>query len=598
MADDNHDKWNRLPKLSFSKKAIARRMKKVEGATKKHAHKFIIKRWKNIRDVQSNIVMWVIAVGVLIGATGLQLFWFQNSYKTTDFGSKGTYAEAVLGPVDSLNPIFASTSAEQSISSLMFSRIFRYDTTGNLNYDLATALRVNDKKTVYTIDIRPDVKWHDSQKLTARDIVFTVDLIKNPNVRSNISGWKDVTAKVIDDDTVEFSMPTTYSAFEHALTFPIIPEHILGKVTPTNILENTFSQEPIGSGPYKLRFMQSIDTDSGRKVVYMARNENYYRGTSKLERFQLHVYKTNEAIIKALNSNEVNAAADLSLTDVNNIDSKRYRIVSKPIQSGVYAILNTKSQILKDLPIRRALQLSVNTKDVREKLSDKVLELDLPFVSGQLSGSVPKAQAYDKTAAEKILNDQGWVVGKDNVRYKDGQELKLSVVAIKNTEFERVLEKLAGSWRSIGVVVETKTIDPSDTAQNQVQGVLQSRNYDVLLYQLDIGADPDVYAYWHSSQATSQGLNFADYANVISDDALSSARTRVEPALRNAKYITFAKQWLADVPAIGLYQPTAQYVNSNSVKSFNQSNTFVTATDRYSDVLDWAVGKESVYKTP
>ena len=131
-----------------------------------------------------------------------------------------------------------------------------------------------------------------------------------------------------------------------------------------------------------------------------------------------------------------------------------------------------------------------------------------------------------------------------------------------------------------------------------MQNILQPRNYDVLLYQLNIGADPDIYAYWHSSQISPQGLNFSNYSNTISDDALTSARSRVEPLLRNAKYLTFSRQWLSDVPAIGLYQSTSQYVTSKNTHSFDKSNTLISPINRYSDVLDWSVGSQTVYKTP
>jgi peptide/nickel transport system substrate-binding protein len=147
-------------------------------------------------------------------------------------------------------------------------------------------------------------------------------------------------------------------------------------------------------------------------------------------------------------------------------------------------------------------------------------------------------------------------------------------------------------------MVETHVIDPSDTSQNFVQNILQPRNFDVLLYRLNIGADPDVYAYWHSSQAVSQGLNFSNYSNIISDDALASAHVRVEANLRNAKYITFAKQWLSDVPAIGLYQSTAQYVYRTNVNAVGRSDVLVSAVDRYDNVLDWSIGTRTVYKTP
>ena len=169
---------------------------------------------------------------------------------------------------------------------------------------------------------------------------------------------------------------------------------------------------------------------------------------------------------------------------------------------------------------------------------------------------------------------------------------------MKGSEFESVLEILSNQWRAVGVDVETKVVDLSDITQNVVQNILQPRNYDVLIYQLDIGADPDVYAYWDSTQMTSNGLNYSNYSNIISDDALTSARSRVEPDIRNAKYITFVKQWINDVPAIGLYQSTIQYVYSVNVHAFNKSNVLVSPVDRYSDILRWSVGDKTVYKTP
>jgi len=598
MKDENRDRWRWLPKASFNKKNITKRMRKVETATVRHAHKFIVKRWDNVRDVQRHVIVWVVLVGIVIAATGLQLMWFQQSYRKTAPADNGTYAEAVLGPIDTLNPLFASTGAERSASYLMFSSLLRYDTTGHLNHDLATSVVADNSNTIYTVKIRPDVKWHDGAKLTAKDVAFTVNLMKNPNTHTTVSGWQGISVKVIDDTTIEFTLQATYAAFEHALTFSILPEHILGKISPTSLRENGFSQNPIGSGPFKLSFIQNSDSSTSHKVIYMSRNDSYYKGTAKLARFQLNIFSTNDEIMRALQMNEVNAASDLSFSDTSQIDSKRYIVVSKPIQSGVYAIINTKSQMLQDVNLRKALQLATNTAAIREKLSKAALALDLPFTNGQLTGDVPMAPKFDIVAARKILDDNGWVLNSQNIREKGGQTFKLSVVTMKNSEFENVLQVLVGQWRSIGVVIETKVIDSNDIAQNVVQNILQPRNYDVLLYQLDIGADPDVYAYWHSSQTIPQGLNLSNYSNPISDDALLSARSRVEPSLRNAKYITFARQWLADVPAIGLYQSTTQYVHSTKASLFDDEMTLVSSIDRYSDVLDWSVGDQNVYKTP
>ncbi|MBC7868767.1 peptide ABC transporter substrate-binding protein [Candidatus Saccharibacteria bacterium] len=598
MQDDQQKRWQRLKKTSFNKKDLSQRMRRVEGVTVRHARKFVVKRWSSAREVRRRIITWVVATGLLISAAGLQLMWNQQSYRTNTVASNGTYAEAVLGPIDTLNPLFASTRADESASQLLFSRLFAYDTKGQLNGDLATKFAVNDKGTVYTVTIRSDARWHDGIKLTAKDVAFTINLLKNPSVgTTNREDWRGISVSVIDDNTLSFTLPAIIAAFPHALTFPIIPEHILGKVEPNAIRENDFGRSPIGSGPFKLRFVQDVDVNAGRKIVHLARSSNYYRGATKLEFFQLHVYDTQDAIVRALSIDEVNSASGLLATNTGRINKSRYEVETVPIKSGVYAFLNTTREFLKDKAIRQALQVGTNTKAILDQLPAGTPTLDLPFINGQLSGDLPKVATYNLKNAQKILDDAGWV--RDGAtRKKDGRELKLTVVTIKNSDHERVLETLVGQWRDLGIAVDTQVVDQSDPAQRVIQDILQPRNYDVLLYQLAIGSDPDVYAYWHSLQASSRGLNFSNYSNPISDDALVSARSRLEPALRNAKYLTFARQWVSDVPAIGLYQSTTQYVHSKTATAFKSSNVLVSPIDRYSDILYWSVGSRSVYKTP
>ncbi len=598
MTQEDREEGDRLQKINETRREIKKRLKIAQGVTVRHANKFIINRWSSVLESQRHIAKWILAMAVLIAATGLQLSWYQRSYQTTAAAESGTYAEAVLGPINTLNPIFADSSAELSASSLLFSRLLYYDKSGHLNYDIVKNISVNSDQTLYTLTIRPDIKWHDGQKLTADDIAFTIGLIKNPIVRSSISGFDNITVKAVNDNTIEFSMPNKNITFQHLLTFPILPKHLLGNIEPVNIRENEFNDNPIGSGPFKINYIQDVDTESGKRVVYLVKNDDYYGGRLKLGKFQLRAYSTSDDIAKAINLNEVNAATDLSPLDVAKIDKKKFVIKSKPIQSGVYAIFNTTGQLLQDINIRRALQLATNTQKIRDDLGVGSPGMDLPFTNNQLFGDIPKAQAFDLDAARRTLNDNGWVLNNSGIREKGGKELKLSIVSIKDDELEKVLGIIVGQWRQVGVVAETKVVDPNDVAQNVVQTILQPRSYDVLLYRLTIGADPDVYAYWHSSQASSSGLNFANYSNQISDDALSSARDRSEADLRNAKYLTFARQWLADVPAVGLYQSTIQYVHTNEVGAFDDSNVLISSVDRYNDILNWSAGTREVYKTP
>jgi len=597
MDEQKPSRWQRLQKLSFSRKDLTKRMRRAESVTIRHARKFIFHRLDNVREVRRHIIMWVLAIGILIGASGLQLVWYQNNYQLRAAAPDGTYAEAVMGPIDTLNPLYATNGAEEAASMLLFSRLLQYDSSGRLNNDIASNVTIDDTGKVYTVKIRQDVRWSDGRFLSSKDVFFTVGLLKSPSLNSTASGWSDITVAVVDDTTLTFTLPAIYAAFNHALTFPILPEHILGDVTPNTLRENDFSTNPVGSGPFKLRFVQDIDALTGRRIVHMERNAAYYKGASRLERFQLHVYDTHNALLNALTAGEVNAASGVRASDIAQVSKNRYEVRSSPIQSGVYALLNTNRSVLKDKAVRQALQAGTDTQAVRKLLPANTPALDLPFTNGQLSANVPKAPPYSVAAASKILDDAGWVVD-GSVRKKDGVELRINVVTTKDNDYERVLEVLAGQWRALAIKVETLVIDPTDTSQGSLQNILQQRNFDVLLYQLTIGADPDVYAYWHSSQTGTRGLNFSNYANAISDDALASARTRLEPGLRNTKYITFARQWLSDVPAIGLYQSTTQYVYSKNVVTYKDTNKLVTSADRYGDILYWSVGTQTVFKTP
>lgn len=580
-------------------KDLSKRLKKAEGATVKHARRFLVRRVESAKEVRRHIAAWTIAVGVVLLATGIQFYWYQTGYRTTAAERGGTYAEAVQGPVSTLNPLFAQTSAEESASELLFSRLLRYDETGHLNYDLADSMTLSDDQKTYTLTIRPDARWHDGLYVRARDVVFTVNLIKDSATRATITGWSSVKVSEVDARTVRFELPAVYAPFTQAIEqLPILPEHILRDVAPADLREASFSSKPVGSGPFAFRTLQEVNVTNGRKIVHLVRNNDYYGGIAKLDRFQLHVYESSDAIKNALRLGEVTAATDLTITDTQTIDSERYVSGYQSVNSGVYALFNTSSTVLKDVTVRRALQVGTDTAAVRSALADKVQGLDLPFLASQVEGvQLPSAPVYDVARANALLDEAGWK-REGNVRVKDGKTLQLNVVTTKNNDLEAVLTVLSTQWTALGVSLTTTIVDPTDPLQNVAQNILQPRKYDVLVYRLALGGDPDVYAYWHSSQA-SNGYNFSNYANAISDEALVGARNRIEANLRGAKYATFAKQWLQDAPAVGLYQSTSQYVHSKNVDPWKLSSlSMISSTDRYTHVTSWTVGSRLVFVTP
>ena len=596
---DQERRWRRFQKISFDKKQTLKRIRKVEVTSIRHAHKFILKRWRNVRDVRRIVVFWIVTVGCLIAAAGLQLAWDRQSYQAEAGALGSTYAEAAIGPIQTLNPLFADTPAEEAVSRLLFSRIFVYDATGNLNYDLAKKVEVSEDSLVYTITLRSDVLWHDGRTLTADDVVFTTELLKDASTRAQIRGWDTIDITKKDDFIVEFKLKSAYAPFESALTFPVLPKHILGDVPHESIREHSFSNTPIGSGPFSFRLLQDIEASDERRFVHLSANKDYYRGSPKLARVQILSVPDEAAVLNALKLNEVNGASGLSVAAMKTLSqNQRYRTMSQPIQGGVYALLNNDSEVLSDKKVRQALQRATNVEEVRQKLGGDVPALDLPYTDLQVSGNVPKAPPFNLNEAKKLLDEAGWKLDDSGTRMKDGKELRLSVVTTKNDEYQKALETLLGQWRQLGISIDERVIDASDATQNFVQATLQPRAYDVLIYQLMIGRDPDVFAFWHSSQAVARGLNLANYANDLADDILTSARSTRGAALRNTKHLAFARQWLDDAPAIGLYQSTVNSVVSKSVRGLDGSDIIVSPGERFNSILYWTVGDRTIYKTP
>jgi peptide/nickel transport system substrate-binding protein len=120
---------------------------------------------------------------------------------------------------------------------------------------------------------------------------------------------------------------------------------------------------------------------------------------------------------------------------------------------------------------------------------------------------------------------------------------------------------------------------------------LASHRYDALLHGITIGTDPDVFAYWHSSQfdvRSANRYNFSEYKSDAADNALQAGRSRVDPALRAIKYQPFLDAWQKDAPALGLYQPRYLYLTRGEVFGLKE-HAVNTGVDRLANVDDWMI---------
>lgn len=167
-------------------------------------------------------------------------------------------------------------------------------------------------------------------------------------------------------------------------------------------------------------------------------------------------------------------------------------------------------------------------------------------------------------------------------RDKENNILELSLVTADVEEYKRAAELVVGFWQEVGVKTSARFVSPRDI----VHDVFRNRDYDVLLYSVIIGGDPDQYPFWHSSQIDYPGLNLSRYANHNVDSLLVKIRETTNDADTADLYKKLQEAVLADMPAVFLYMPTYTYATLDQVRGVDVERISHPA-DRFSDVVTW-----------
>ncbi len=560
---------------------FSRLSRRAEAESKEHIKENFFDRLSHITSIRLLIFEWGLLMLALILLGVTQAIWFGNSYSSSAFSDGGTYTEGTIGKVSSLNPLFASTESEKTLSRLLFSTITTIDYSGHVANGLAESITTADKGRTWTMTLKPGLKWSDGEPITNEDVLFTTSLIKNSAVtssyNSNLSGVK---VSETEDGKIQFSLPTAYADFASVLNIPLIPKHVFGDTAPQNIIEHSFSTNPITSGAFTLNAIQNSGSE---KVIYLSANEKYYRGTPRLSSFAVHTYSDKASLIDALNSGAISATASIPPSDINLVTSSNIREKQTAISSGVYAFLNSSKLSNRDL--RRTIKQALDLDKIREAAPNQT-PLDYPLTDLQIKvKDYPATIAYDREAAEAKLNP---LVNSEN-------GLTLNIVTVDSGYLPAVTNAIAEELRLYGINVNVSVYSEN---QEFVSSIVSKRNYDILVYSIELGAEPDIFAYYHSSQASESGLNLSNYKNTLIDDLILGARENTDTALRIAKYQSFLSYWVNDVPAIGIYQPNISYFYNKNIQTFSDNNRLITALDRFTDVNFWASKKSSKNLTP
>ncbi len=509
----------------------------------------------------------------------------------------GSLTEGVIGLPRYINPVLAFTDVDRDLATLVYSGLMRYD--GNdLIPDLADKYSISKDELTYTFTLKDNIRFQDGTQLTTDDIEFTIQKIQDVNLKSpKAADWANISIKKINSREIQFQLKQPYSPFLANTTIGILPKHIWKNVDVSQFIFSQYNLEPIGSGPFKIN---SIVRDSGGvpKSYNLISFDKYYEHEPYLSSINILFFPNEKIAIEALTSGTIESLAGISPLESTKIASSipSIKILSTPLPRIFGVFFNqSNSPVLSNKEIRQALNLALNKeKIVNEVLYGYGISINSPLPHN-FSTTTNNNLNSDKEAAKEILSKAGWAINSDGILEKKDkkstQTLEFSIATADSTEFKQVAEIIKKEWETIGARVNIKVFEFGDLSQN----IIKTRKYDALLFGEYIGKDLDLYAFWHSSQRNSPGLNVAQYVNSKVDKILEDIRTTSIDSDKSELYRDFEKIIQDDMPAIFLYSPEYMYILPDKIKGV-EFKTINNPSDRLFNSVSWYTETDKVWK--
>jgi len=499
----------------------------------------------------------------------------------------GAYVEGLVGQLGSLNPLFGeATAGSNDLDALLFEPLVRVLPTGAIQGRLASRWDVSPDGRTYSFTLRPNTHWSDGSPVTADDIVFTVRTVQDPQFPGALlnQSWKDIIATAVDSQHVRFALPGHNAGFLANLQLLyIVPAHLLAGKSVAELASASPNLNPVGTGPFRL-----VDQSADR--IQLERNPFAWRGPW-LNTLTIRSFSSQQAALDALDRGQVDGLANLSPSGTERErGNKQVNVLTASTYQYAELLLNLKPEepYFQDVKVRQAIAKAIDrTAIIGEVLGGQAIPDDGPIPRSITWAYDAAAQQppHDVAGAGKLLDDAGWAMV-NGVRTKGGTSLSFCLTVSSDVPpYQRVAEKVAEQLAEVGIVAEVRPV----TTASLIHDYLNPRAFDMTLTAFDNGPDPDVYTFWHSSQAHTGGFNFAGMKkNVFIDGDLEDGRNTLDLATRAKAYATFQEDFAKEIPAVFLYSP--RYVMAISKKIHGvRLDSAIEPEERYAYVSDWYV---------
>lgn len=557
----------------------------------------------SVRHIRWQVI--IIASGVALLAT--LLIYVALTFTTNVIPARGgTYIEGMVGQPHAINPLLCQyNDVDRDLCSLVFNGLLRLDAQGLPQPELAARLpEVSPDGLVYTVTLRNDVRWHDGQPFTADDVLFTINLVKDPDFPGPgdlAELWRTVEISRVNAYNLSFKLQEPFAPFPDFLTLGIVPAHILRNISPADLASADFNLRPIGTGPFKV---EDVAISSGQvDHVSLSSNSNYFANQPFLDKIVIKFFADDAAVFNAYRAGQVQGIARVPFSDLPRLRQfSHLNVFSAPVAGYSLIFLNLSNPdvpFLQDKQIRQALFLALD----RSQIIEQVQHGNGVIVPGPI---LPNTWAYDPALpvvrsdpdqARALLDAAGWRIGGSGattpgiadpatllppgVRSKEGKAMAFTLLTNNDPVHLKMAQVVAEQWWAVGVTTTVKAVPLL------VTNYLSPRSFETVLIDLSLAGDPDPYPFWHETQAAT-GQNYGGYKERDMSEILEQARRTNDRNMRVQFYKRFQEMFMEDMPAIPLSQPIFTFAVDERVHDV-QIGPLEYTSDRFRNVTEWYI---------
>ncbi len=448
-----------------------------------------------------------------------------------------------IAEFDIMNPILSKNRNVQDIAKIIYEPLVNLNSEYKAEPCLATEWSKADDNS-YIIKLREGVKWHDGSNFTAKDVKFTIDKIKSPEVPSIYKFNLSNVAKldIIDNYTIKLSLDADVPFFEYNLTFPILSEnYYVGQ----DFLATSKNRNPVGTGRFKVYAEEDGSLTLNRfKDYWGEKNKENPQGLKTI-----HVYMFG-SMGEMYNSFKI---GNLDLITTNNLYAENYIGTlgyNKKEFKGKefdYIAFNTENRVLAYPEVRRAISMIIDKGTIMARLYNSkyyYAEFPLDYQNWIYNNDTFKL-TYNPEEAERILIENGWEYKYSAWRKVEKYTtLRTNLTLTVNSANElrvAAAEIIKDELSSKGINITIRKVSDSE-----YYNCLANRNYDMILMGTSIGLSPNINTYMGNG-------NYSLYYNEEINSIFNEVKNTKNSDIIKEKYQRIYQIYMEEMPFVSLY---------------------------------------------